>query len=149
MESLLKVMLLGSSGGIGSAFMNILAQNDISNSIIPHGTKLVLVDRCKDIVVSDQLKKKYAVSFISDVNISSHSDLEKLLIEHQINVLIEVADIETIEFVRVCTSLGVLYLNSGYGVWPDVYAREHPRCLMLVRALEIRNAIINRGGGKI
>ena len=145
MESLLKVMLLGSSGGIGRAFMNILAQNDISNSIIPHGTKLVLVDRCKDIVVSDQLKKKYAVSFISDVNISSHSDLEKLLIQHQINVLIEVADIETIEFVRVCTSLGVLYLNSGYGVWPDVYAREHPRCLMLVRALEIRNAIINRG----
>jgi homospermidine synthase len=145
MEGLLNVMLLGASGGIGSAFINILARNDISNSIIPHGTKLVLVDRCEDIIVDTQLREKYVVSVISGVDIKSHSDLETLLIEHQINALIEVADIETIEFVRVCTSLGVLYLNSGYGVWPDVYAREHPRCLMLVRALEIRNAIINRG----
>ncbi len=141
----LKVMLLGASGGIGSAFVNILAQHDISNSIIPHGTKLVLVDRCQNIRVNDQLKDKYAISVVSGVDITNQFDLERLLIEHEINALVEVADIETIEFVRICTNLGVLYLNSGYGVWPDVYAKEHPRCLMLVRALEIRNAIINRG----
>lgn len=141
----LNVMLLGAAGGIGSAFVNILAQNDIAHSIIPLGTKLFLVDRCVDIKVTGQLKAKYDVTVISGFNISSHMDLEKLLIDYKINALIEVADIETIEFVQVCVSLGVLYLNSGYGVWPEVYAKEHPRCLMLVRALEIRNAIINRG----
>lgn len=143
-HNLLKVMILGASGGIGSALINILAHHDLSDSIIPHGTKLFLVDRSADIRVSDELRAKYSITLIPAFNITSFTDLETLLQEYQINALVEVADVETIEFVQVCAALGVLYVNSGYGVWPEVYAKEHPRCLMLVRALEIRNAIVNR-----
>lgn len=145
-----KVMLLG-AGGIGSAFLNILAVNDISASIIPHGTHLLVVDRRDDIPISDRLKEKYVVSSLPGLDITKSADLETLLVEHGIDVLIEVADVETIQFIKVCTKLGVLYLNSGYGVWPQVYEDEHPRCLMLVRAMEIRSQITNNGfhGGVI
>jgi homospermidine synthase len=140
-----KVMLLGGAGGIGSAFLNILALNDISASIIPHGTHLLVVDQRDEIPISDRLKEKYVVSRVSGFSITNSAVLEKLLVEHGINALIEVADVETIQFVKVCTKLGVLYINSGYGVWPEVYEREHPRCLMLVRAMEIRRQVTNNG----
>lgn len=151
-EDPLKVMILGGAGGIGSAFLNILAVNDLSNDVIPHGAHLLLVDRRDEIRVHEGLKKKYGVSVVSGINICCPADIEQLLLTHGVNVLVEVADIETIEFVKVCTALGIRYLNSGYGVWPEVYEKEQPRCLMLIRAIEIRNEIINkrsRSGGVI
>ena len=134
-----KTLILGAAGGVGGAYINILAKSPIANEVIPYGSTLLLADK-EPICAMESLRQRYFIKVISDVYIGDKISLIALINKYAISCVIELADIETYDFLSVCSYFGIPYLGTGYGVWPKVYEDKHnSRAQILIRAREIRS----------
>jgi homospermidine synthase len=129
------VLIIGANGGVGKTLINLLLYH--------HKVKFFL-DQINSLFLVDQhpirgLPTKHDKLHILEPNlIDSISCITKLIKTYHIDLVIELAEVETIDCIVACHDSGADYISTSYEVWQSAYeTQDSPRNKILIRAKEL------------
>lgn len=116
------VLLLGASGGVSTALLNLLVRHPRGRRLARSWGRLVLVDQEVG-PVAPELPPGSVVLPPREVDAAG---LGEILRERRIGRVIELADVETLELIEVAAERGADFLCTGYpthALWPELRGR--------------------------
>lgn len=108
-----RALLIGFNGGVGRAVLSLLKRSEPGARLMSGIDTLFLADREPSPVglpIRSQVLPSTAVE--------SPETLEKLIREHDLDQVIDLSSIDTIDATRVCDDLGVNFLCTSIEEWP-------------------------------
>lgn len=121
--------MLGASGGVGRATLALLDGHPLGRALLPPGSELLLLDRNLD---PDLAPVPACARALPNLHISAREDLVRVLREHQVDLVVELATVGTWDCMTACAELGASYLTTSYDIWPTQAASP---CMLRSRAL--------------
>jgi homospermidine synthase len=124
-----KVLMLGASGGVGRATLALLEGHPLGRSLLPPGSELLLLDRNLD---PELAPIPACARALPNLQIADRDDFVRVLREHQVDLVVELATVGTWDCMTACAELGASYLTTSYEVWPT---QAPTPCMLRARAL--------------
>jgi homospermidine synthase len=124
----LKVLMIGASGGVGRATLALLDGHPLGRSLLPTGSRLLLLDREPDLALAPVPE---CARWLPAQQIGRREDLLEVLGEHRPDLVVELATVGTFDCMTACAQFGASYLTTTYDAWPP----DAQRCMLRSRAL--------------
>ena len=109
------ILLLGCRGGVSTALLNLLGRHPTGRAVAERISKLFLIDA--DEVTGEEpipWSELPSTTILPPQRIAPGHTLADLLTRNQINQVIELADIDTLDGIHVAEESGADYLCTGY-----------------------------------
>lgn len=121
--------MLGASGGVGRATLALLEGHPLGRSLLPPGSELLLLDRNLD---PDLAPLPACARALPNLQISAREEFVRVLREHQVDLVVELATVGTWDCMTACAEFGASFLTTSYDIWP---AQAPTPCMLRSRAL--------------
>lgn len=128
------ILILGANGGVAGALLRLIQTNPAAGMLLENTEALYLLDKT-------EAQSDYAaipqVRWLKPRRIGSAKSLEQLIRRHAIDLVIDLAGVDTFDCVLACDRAEADYINTGCEVWPEVYERDDERRFLLVRSQDM------------
>ena len=129
-----RVLMLGAAGGVAGATLALLGQHRLGRALLPPGSELLLLDRALPAADGPQHATPAGARWLAPRTIVSGEQLAGLIREHQVDEVIDLAEVGTYDCVEACAREGASFLNTAFDVWPHQHPPGSAQKVTMIRA---------------
>ena len=128
------MLLLGAAGGVAGATLALLDRHPLGRALLPAGTELLLVDAEGP---QAWVPMPAGARWLPAAEIEDAAALAELVAAHEVDLVVELAAVDTWDCLRACAEQGASFLTTTFDTWEgtEEFDPDDPYCMLRARGL--------------